>query len=346
MIQKKHCSFPDIGQYRNVVKTIQERTKYVGKDEDGKPIYDHTRPMPKLTFIGTVKLHGSNAGVTFTKDNQYWAQSRENIITTESDNAGFAQFVEDNIESFKKLIEKINFGDSDYITIFGEWCGHGIQKGVAITKLPKMFVVFDVKFSYYDEIGSNNFYAYEELVRSIKDPDHQIYNIYDFKTYEIEIDFEKPEMFQNKLIEMVNEVEAKCPVGESFGIDGVGEGIVFRYQDDHGLTYRWKSKGEKHSVTKVKTLVPVDTEKMESIYEFVEYSVTENRLNQACEKIFGINGELDITKTGDFVRWVVNDIYKEESDTLSDNNITQKDVNPLISKKASRWLMNKINSTF
>ena len=91
---KKFCSFPEIGQYRQIVKTITERERYIGKDEDGNKIYDHSKMLPVQKWTGTVKQHGTNAGVTINKDGEIWAQSRSNIITIQSDNAGFAFFVE------------------------------------------------------------------------------------------------------------------------------------------------------------------------------------------------------------------------------------------------------------
>ena len=346
MIKQKHCGFPEIGQYRNVVRTVQDRARYVGRDENGDPLFDHSRKAPTLSFLGTVKLHGTNGGVTFTRDGQWWVQSREQILTREKDNAGFCKFVEENIESFQEILKTIPFGDMNYITLFGEWCGRGIQKGVAISELPRMFVIFDVKFSYEDETVHQNFYGDTELLKTLKSPSSGIYNIYDFPTYEITVDFENPGMFQNRLIEMVEEVEKECPVGKHFNVEGVGEGIVFRYQDGEGNVYRWKSKGEKHSSSKVKTLVPIDVEKLESVQEFVNYSVTESRLEQSLEKTFGIGGEPVMERMGDFIRWIVQDIQKEELDVLTENNLTPKDVNSEISKRCRNWLIEKINSSF
>ena len=41
-----------------------------------------------------------------------------------------------------------------------------------------------------------------------------------------------------------------------------------------------KVKGEKHSSSKVKKLASVDVEKLNSIKDFVDYAVTESRLEQ------------------------------------------------------------------
>lgn len=352
MTEKKHCSFPEIGQYRNVVKTIQERTRYAGKDDDGNIIYDNMRKMPVIDFTGTVKLHGTNSGVTFSAHDltDSWAQSRENVLTISDDNAGFATFVKSHLIELTSLataclIDSAKYStDFDYITIFGEWCGQGIQKGVAITQLPKMFVIFDVKYSFEDISKGINIYADEDFIKTLRYESSQIYNIYDYKTYRMTIDFDQPALAQNKMIELVSEVEEECPVGKAFGVSGVGEGIVWRYKDSENTTYRFKTKGEKHSSSKVKTLVPVDVEKINSINEFVEYAVTESRLEQAVEKTFGIGKEPEVEKMGDFIRWVVNDVQKEEFDTMVENGLIPKDINSSISKKCRNWLLNKINT--
>ena len=104
----------------------------------------------------------------------------------------------------------------------------------------------------------------------------------------------------------------------------------------------FKTKGEKHSVTKVKKLVEVDVEKLNSINEFVEYSVTENRFNQAKHVIFG-EDYLDRRKLGDFIRWIINDIMSEELDTMKKNNLEPKDVNKYISNKIRTMFFEKEN---
>jgi alpha-acetolactate decarboxylase len=77
---------------------------------------------------------------------------------------------------------------------------------------------------------------------------------------------------------------------------------------------------------------------MNSVNEFVDYSVTENRLNQAIEQVFTSNNlRTDIKNTGDFIKWIMNDVLKEETDTLVKNNLIWKDVQGVIAKKASRW---------
>lgn len=335
----KRIKFPEIEQFRQLIKFVSDRTRYAGKNENGA-IFDNSIKLPTLTFTGTVKLHGTNSGVTLSKNGKIYAQSRESILTVEDDNYGFASFVEKNEQSFRKLFDTLEFRDCDYITIFGEWCGSNIQKGVAINGLPKMFVIFDVKMS-YDSDEKNNYFLDNDEIKHLRNEKILIYNIYDFETYTIDIDFENPALSQNKLVELTNEVEKQCPVGKAFGKEGIGEGIVWKSKA-FNETIRFKVKGEKHSSSKVKTLAPVDTEKINSIKEFAKYSVTVSRLEQGLEKTFG-EEEIDIKKLGDFLRWIVNDILKEERDTLEDNGLEPKDVNKEISNVARTWFLNKWN---
>lgn len=338
-MNKKFISFTDVVQYRNIVKNVCRHAQYKGKDSNGEAIIDLTVRKPIIPFIGTIKLHGTNAGVSYNSEHGLWYQSRKNIITLEKDNAGFAFFASDRTIVFRDLIEIVrkhnNLKYDNIITIFGEWCGQGIQKGVALNKLEKMFVIFAVKITPFDD-DITPYYVYPYELRSSKD---KIYNSWDFKKYFIDIDFEKPELSQNKMVDIVNEVEKECPVGKAFGSIGVGEGVVWSCWFN-GIYHAFKTKGEKHSISKVKKIASVDTEKINSIIKFVDYAVTENRLNQGIEQIFIIQSiEPDIKKMGGFLKWIMSDIIKEESDTLTDNNLEPKQIGKYVSNRARVWFM-------
>ena len=336
---KKMIKFPSIEQFRTVVTNINRHYNFVGLDENGDAIYDHTLPKPTLTFKGTVKLHGTNAAVSYNKDGGYWAQSRENIITVEKDNAGFAFFAQSNLGSFMALMNMVHHREKidsskNTLTIYGEWCGGNIQKGVGITNLPKSFFIFGVKVTPHteteEELKSNP--AYWVNYSDLRHPEAKIFNIDDYPTYSIDIDFNMPALVQNQLSELTIAVEEECPVAKAFGFSGIGEGIVWS-TEVKGIVHRFKVKGEKHSSSKVKTLANVDVEKLEGIQKFVEYAVTESRFNQSLENTFPNNEPIDVKKMGDVIRWVVNDVLKEEMDTMVSNNIEPKDVNKYISTK-------------
>jgi len=337
-----HISFTDIGQFRNVIKAVTDHARYKGKDEKGDPIFDPTIALPVITFTGTTKIHGTNSGICLQND-EIWVQSRERVITPTSDNNGFAQFVYKNQDIFKTMLvdirNKYNASIEDIITIFGEWAGKGIQKSVAIAEVDKLFIIFAVKISKKNEEGNydGSYYPCD----NIRSTENRIFNIKDYPTFTIDIDFSLPQLAQNKLVEITEQVEKECPVGKAFGVSGVGEGVVWEgwHNDQRHI---FKVKGEKHSISKVKTLAPVDTEVLESIQKFVDYALTENRLTQGLQKVFP-DGNLDITKMGEFLKWIMGDIAKEELDVIVNNNLEIKQVAKPVSNKARLWFMEQLN---
>ena len=121
----------------------------------------------------------------------------------------------------------------------------------------------------------------------------------------------------------------------------LGEGIVWTPCDSELVkdTGTWfKTKGKKHSVSKTKSVAPVDVEKLNSIKEFVEYSVTENRLQQGLSEV-----GLDQKLIGKFIGWVNKDINKEESDTLEANKLSMKDVGKFCTTKAREFYIGQLN---
>lgn len=321
---RKHVPFTKIGQYRNIIRDVCH-----------VPDGEIRKIQPTLTFTGTTKIHGSNAGISCTKEDGIWYQSRKNIITPEKDNAGFTFFASQREDFWYKIFDYL-YKDGYITTIFGEWAGKGIQSGVAVAELEKRFVVFAVKYTGIED-EADHFYIKPDFMNE----DLDIYNIYDFPTHTIEIDFNTPELAQAKMIDLVDAVEKECPFAKYFGISGVGEGLVWSCFDenDHRI-HIFKTKGEKHSASKVKTIAPVDVEKMNSVREFVEYAVTENRLNQAVEQVFTIiSEEPRIQMMGDFLKWINKDVISEEIDTLNENGLEPKDVGKAMSVKARMWFM-------
>src|ERR1035437_453785 len=354
----KMIKWPSIEQFRNVVKTVQMKTRYRGKDETGEPIFDAFAKLPTLKFEGTVKLHGTNAAAGINNIGEMWFQSRENIITPEHDNAGFAMFGTANKRVFLDIAKEIdtNFITTAYndILIFGEWCCGNIQKGVAITGLPKMFVIFGIALVNADEEKTylTRAQVEEVLVNNVKKPegkipdDSYIYSIYDFSTYIFEVDFENPHLVQNALNDICLKVEQECPVGKAFGITGIGEGIVIRcVSDGYNDSGFWaKIKGSLHSASKVKTLATVDVERINDIQALAATLAHNGRLEQGLQLVFDTlnGGEVDIKRTGEFIQWMMKDIFKEEIDTIAASGYNGKELNGPISKIARDFLMKNL----
>lgn len=344
----EHISFPSINQYRQVVKNVRSGADY------------HGVPYPKVKYEVSVKIHGSNAGICRPVNGDVadiYFQSRERVLSIESDNAGFCFFGEANREYFNQIIDNIvkttNVTEG-VVQIYGEWFGGNIQKSVGVTGLDKMLCVFGVRIS--GDAKSRQWESKELIVSvfpSTTRRDARVYTKYNFPHWEVEVDFDRPELSQNRFVELCEKVEQDCPVARFFrGPDEVhelvGEGVVCVpiIESDTpsfvaGNTF--KVKGERHSVSKVKTTATLDPEKMTSQHEFVEKTLTENRMMQGVDKMRELGHPMDITSTGLFIRWVSSDIFKEEADTMVASIIEPKDVMGIIATTAKKFWFDAIN---
>lgn len=315
----KFCS---IGQFRNFIKTMQ----YLG--------------WRKINLIGTVKIHGTNSSVGLDlKDNSLFYQSRNRVLSLDDDNYDFAKYIEDNKTEFLKIFNeiknKINTEKYDSIIIYGELAGKGIQNKVAVSQIDRFFAPFSI-------IGVNKDTVDELDVKLSINESIRFYPVETFGVYNVQLDLDNVHLAQQEIKDLTISIENECPVGKYFGISGTGEGIVFT---DETKQYSFKSKGEKHSVSKVKVIADVDIEKINKIKDFIDYSVTENRLNQGIEYLKEMNKELDISSMGDFLRWLANDVLKEEQDVITENGLDNdlKAIMKSVSSKGRKWFMDKIN---
>ncbi len=337
---KKHIPYPKIRQFTEIIQQITRQATFVGLDENGEAIYNPLLPKPSLLFRGTCKGHGTNFGCCYNNISGIWYQSRENEITVQKDNASSAFFAESRKDIFNKFFQDISREhdidlNNNTISIYGEMAGKGIQKNVGIAELEKALYIFGVKISPFDETQS----AYWVDCTKYSSPENRIFNVHDFKTYEVEVDFNNPKLAQNRIIEMTQEVEAECPIAKHFGVSGVGEGIVFSVTHKDSQ-YIFKSKGLLHAgKSKVKVLRQVDDEKLRKVIEIAD-KVTqtwrlEQMLTKACDLLNG--GTIERKKLGDYLRLVVNDILEEESHVIAEAGLEPKEINAEISKIAKNY---------
>lgn len=308
--------YPKIGQLKDVVYEVNRRLSYKGDDDEGNPIYGDPGPLPILNFEGTVKLHGTNACVVLNEDGSFGYQSRNRILTAESDNAGFVKWCQER-EIEVMPADKQDKGFPLYI--YGEFCGGNIQKGVGITDLDKMFVTFGTP------IHGEGFY-----------------HIKAFQTWEKSIDFNNPELIQNELIEITQEVEKECPVAKHFGITGVGEGVVWKCTSPSWEGLMFKVKGEEHSKSKVKTLSEVDLARIEGINKISVQIMTPERLEQGMEYLKEMDIEPLQKNTGQYLKYVVQDALKEEELLISESEYDIKAIGKNCSKIAKDWYFKRI----
>lgn len=316
---------------------------------------------PVVNYRCKVKLHGTNAAVQCLEKGEILCQSREGFITPEKDNAGFARWALTNKEKWNRVVDKGYVAGLPGIIIFGEWCGPGIQKGVAVANLPKKcFAVFAAR--HMDENGKFIVEPEElrDLVKGI--PDVYVLDWHtrtchhgcDTRVYtQVNVDWSSSSEELTKVVDSINgwvaEVEASDPwTKEVFGIEGTGEGLVFYPRSAEHLTYAdfanltFKAKGEKHKNIATAKPAQVDASVAASTDAFVAMVLTEARLEQGATKV-SADGALtyDLKNTGKFVSWVSADVEKETQDELSASGLNFKQVQKAVSDKARAWYIAK-----
>jgi hypothetical protein len=176
----------------------------------------YIKPTKGTSFVGTVKLHGTNASILCrsspTLTFQY--QSRNKVISTlpGDDNAGTAAFfstlpMSTIINEILRIRRVENFEE---IFIAGEWTGTGIQSGVAVAYLERFFAIFNIRVDgHWVDIRD---------YKTVHLPRHRVYNIANFKTYEIDINVHDAAdcgRAYNLMKKYTLEVANSCPVGNA-----------------------------------------------------------------------------------------------------------------------------------
>lgn len=313
-----------------------------------------------VNYRPKVKLHGTNAAVRIEMDGTVTAQSRESLITPEKDNAGFARWVKSQEDAWRKTMAVYSKFTGEekpdhYLNaiVYGEWIGPGIQKGVAVSEIPKKsFAIFALRFLDRDDNG----------ISFMVEPKHialykfnEIPDVYILPWYNegLEVDWaesaEELTLDTNLINEWVAKVEANDPwVEATFNVKGTGEGLVFYPRSDEHQSYTdftnlvFKAKGEKHKNIATAKPAQVDAVAAASIDAFVAMVLTEARLEQGATKI-STDGALtyDMKNTGKFVSWVSADVEKETQDELAASNLTFKQVQKAVGDKARAWYLAK-----
>lgn len=129
--QMEFKKWQKIGQFHNTRKSINAIVDY-------KQSVGETIGFPVVSYKGKIKLDGTNAAIRVA-GGQVAAQSRSRLISVEDDNYGFAVFVT-GLEDWALRVA----GKANEITIYGEWCGQGIEALERIKQVEFDLVVSDL----------------------------------------------------------------------------------------------------------------------------------------------------------------------------------------------------------
>lgn len=344
-LNPNHIKYPKIDQFRQVVKDLQYH------------VTKHKIMQTVFPLVGTVKLHGSHADIVFTKqtdnaDDSLWNttfQSRNRILSSSADNCGFFRLMEQVPSSEMKRLrdeillilqnENISKDPVKQIMISGEICGGNVQKGVALAELPLMFVIYGIKI--------NNIWQDFSRYHQLKAEAHQIYNISRAPIFHETLDLKDVDSLVPRLLEKTNQVDKECPFAKTFGVSGVGEGIVYVLAEHPDWTDFWfKVKGSEHTVSHVKTLkekTPEQLNALRDVKTFVSQVVTEARLNQGLDYMREMQIEQTKSNIGVFIKWITADVIKEELPDMTDAGIDEKQISKDIAFVARTWYLKHVN---
>lgn len=293
-----------------------------------------------------VKLHGTNAAVQVAADGTVTVQSRTNILSLESDNAGFARWVLATCMATPRVkVQPDHWKSARGHILFGEWIGPGIQKNVAVSEIPnKVFAIFAAR----PLDGSDRLIIEPDELKTLVADMPVDFNVHVLPWYEkeIDIDWKQSDEELSKATAQINDwvasVEACDPwVKATFNVNGTGEGLVFYPTSTPHLGFEsftnlvFKAKGEAHKMVATAKPAQINAEVANSINSFVEMVLTSARLNQGATAV----GGLDMKLTGKFVAWVLKDVEKETQDELQASGLTFDQVKKAVSDKARSWYL-------
>lgn len=341
----KHLAWTDIENFHSLRKSLQK--------------YPHLAGEGALTYVSKVKLHGTNAGIRIDPDGTVTAFSRSNVITPASDNLGFARWVNENVDEWRKLASQSLVPQ----VIWGEWCGPGIMKGVAVNKLPhKVFAVFamtDIVTGDVGEVAESIWWLPTDLeiqLSKLKMYHHDLY-VVPVVGYPMVIDPLAPAEVLEPVLQKINQLVAdveKCdPFAKKvFGVEGIGEGVVCyplpresynvgtansSYQFFKNLVF--KAKGEAHQVVAKTRAVQAEPTKVEGLAEFVSLVLTTPRLEQGARALAGGELTFDMKNIGQFLAWISRDVDKETSAELEASGLDRKRVLREVQSVARLWYL-------
>lgn len=292
--------FPHIGQLRHLAVHLAR-----GSD----PAPEQAPPGPVM-YRGTVKIHGTNAAVLQTgPGSELRCQSRTRLIDERADNHGFAAFVGLRRASFEKLFSKVRASlDAEQADapchLFGEFAGQGVQKGVAVSSVPKFFAIFAVCV--------DGRFLDLALFPDLRDDSSRIFNVLDFGTWALEVPFDAPLSVSEAIEALTAAVAQSCPAGKQLGVVGPGEGLVWQPVNAVEETSLWfKSKGEAFQVVVADRLAASQAEasgSKECARLFAEATLTPERVRQGGEA----GRETGVGALNAAVAWCVADALREE----------------------------------
>lgn len=334
----------------------------------------------QLNFVGTVKAHGTNVSIVKSPNGDIYCQSRNNVLYEDSkiDGYGVRAFFNQTFENhtlaselfvrIEGLCQSNGFNtQGKSIVVYGEFAGGNIQKNVALCKLERAFYIFAICLCENSQnrqwvpircLWEFQSFGRSELTKSDTLRDEKthslvnmdkIYSITQFGLFQETCNkFADIEKFKVRLNNLTLQVCKKCPIGEYFGVLGMGEGIVWCCIEYPQL--RFKNKGEDFhqkacenlDETSIRKRQPKPETLTTQAFGFCVQQVNGERLQQGLQLLREkFENNVSRKQTNDFADWICQDILREESHTISELLVENKesDLIKQIKSMAIKWFL-------
>lgn len=350
------CPYPKItNKLRDVRYALQKHGLIIENETPAARSSEETEYTPsKLPITGTVKLHGTHADIRITpKTNKITYQSRNRVSTPDFDSYGFATAMSAHEPAISRLKDRyytqfaelnpdVEIEDDDKpLILAGEYIGQKIQNNVAINNLTPRFVIVSCSI--------NGSWLPDTDYADLCDEEAGVWNISRAGFFHGILDVNDSEASLRELMVVTNAVERKCPFAGSFGIDGPGEGVVWKFDRFPNLPETWfKVKADSMLPTTKAPQDPVQAalllkEKGEA-GALAARAVTEVRLQQGVEYLREMDVPLEKKSVGRFVEWIWKDAMAEERAEIEEGGMDGKRLRSAIMGIAKPWFFNRVET--
>ena len=259
------------------------------------------------------------------------------------------------IDEIMRIYEQEDFTE---VLIAGEWAGEGIQKGIALSSLPRFYAIFNIRI--------DGHWVDLRKYTTVHSPEHRIYNIINFTTYSMDIDFQTDtSAIIAQMEKLTNAVATKCPVGVELKDDlsslmaaldvsgskkkepasvSTGEGIVWTLVPEPPFDttlYNFKMKSEQF-LTSAKAPNVGRSRELAKARDFADFNVKKKSgqsLTSAKTPNVGRSGQL--AKARDFADFALAERrYEQGVEYLQEVGKDPKDTKNL--GEFARWVTNDV----
>ncbi|MCJ1443188.1 MAG: hypothetical protein MMC23_003686 [Stictis urceolatum] len=310
-----------------------------------------------LSLTGTVKLHGTHGDIVFPDPSysEYILQSRNiSALTQDQDNLGYARYmsrIKHEIRSlrplflnrFKEFNPAVSQAEIERhpLVIAGEFIGQGLLKGTAVNTMERSFVIISTNIC--------GRWQRDEDYADIGVEGARIFNVSRGGFYHETIDVSAEEPSIENLYARMAEVAKQCPFAHSFGIEGIGEGIVWKpitlndrvsWPPEFWLKTKAPEFWTSQRVIKVPGEKRASNEKRGA--EFAKQVVTERRLEQGIEWLGEMGKDANMKEIAAFLDWLRKDVESEESGEMKDLGLEESHVRLAVGRIGAKWFKEKV----